>query len=60
LACERADGSGVAACPKVRFIGAGHAGTLASFSATVAAGAGDRDLAELARFVRERMLQSFE
>jgi 3-hydroxyisobutyrate dehydrogenase len=33
------------------------AGTLASFSAAVAAGVGERDLAELARFVRERMLQ---
>jgi 3-hydroxyisobutyrate dehydrogenase-like beta-hydroxyacid dehydrogenase len=36
------------------------AGTLASFSAAVAGGAGDGDLAELAQFVRERMLQNFE
>ena len=36
------------------------AGTLASFSAAVAGGAGDGDLAELAQFVRERMLQSFD
>jgi 3-hydroxyisobutyrate dehydrogenase-like beta-hydroxyacid dehydrogenase len=35
------------------------AGTLASFSAAVAGGAGDGDLAELAQFVRERMLQNF-
>jgi 3-hydroxyisobutyrate dehydrogenase-like beta-hydroxyacid dehydrogenase len=36
------------------------AGTLASFSAAVAGGAGDGDLAELAKFVRERMLQKFD
>lgn len=36
------------------------AGTLASFSAAVAGGAGGGDLAELAQFVRERMLQSFD
>jgi 3-hydroxyisobutyrate dehydrogenase-like beta-hydroxyacid dehydrogenase len=35
------------------------AGTLASFSAAVAGGAGDGDLADLAQFVRERMLQDF-
>ena len=35
------------------------AGTLASLSAAVAGGAGDHDLAELARFVREKMVQSF-
>jgi 3-hydroxyisobutyrate dehydrogenase-like beta-hydroxyacid dehydrogenase len=36
------------------------AGTLASFSAAVAGGAGDGDLAELAQFVRERMPQNFD
>jgi 3-hydroxyisobutyrate dehydrogenase-like beta-hydroxyacid dehydrogenase len=36
------------------------AGTLASFSAAVAGGVGGGDLAELAQFVRERMLQSFD
>jgi len=36
------------------------AGALASFSAAVAAGAGDGDLADLAAFVREQMLQSFK
>ena len=36
------------------------AGTLASFSAAVAGGAGDGDLAELAQCVRERMLQNFD
>lgn len=36
------------------------AGALASFSAAVAGGAGDGDLAELAAFVRGRMLQTFE
>jgi 3-hydroxyisobutyrate dehydrogenase len=35
------------------------AGTLASLSAAVAGGAGDGDLAELAKFVRERMAQNF-
>jgi 3-hydroxyisobutyrate dehydrogenase-like beta-hydroxyacid dehydrogenase len=35
------------------------AGTLASLSAAVAGGAGDGDLAELAKFVRERMVQNF-
>ncbi len=35
------------------------AGTLASFSAAVAGGAGDGDLADLAQFVREKMLQNF-
>jgi 3-hydroxyisobutyrate dehydrogenase-like beta-hydroxyacid dehydrogenase len=35
-------------------------GALASFSAAVAAGAGDGDLADLAAFVREQMLQSFK
>jgi 3-hydroxyisobutyrate dehydrogenase-like beta-hydroxyacid dehydrogenase len=36
------------------------AGTLAAFSAAVAGGAGDGDLAELAKFMRERMLQNFD
>jgi 3-hydroxyisobutyrate dehydrogenase len=36
------------------------AGTLASLSAAVAGGAGDQDLAELARFVRDHMLQNYE
>jgi 3-hydroxyisobutyrate dehydrogenase len=36
------------------------AGTLAALSAAVAGGAGDGDLAELARFVREHMVQSYE
>ena len=36
------------------------AGTLASLSAAVAGGAGDRDLAELAQFVRRQMVQNFE
>ena len=36
------------------------AGTLASFSAAVAGGAGDGDLAVLAKFVREKMVQNFE
>jgi 3-hydroxyisobutyrate dehydrogenase len=36
------------------------AGALASFSAAVAGGAGDGDLAELAAFVRGRMLQTFD
>ena len=36
------------------------AGTLASFSAAVAGGAGDGDLADLAKFMRERMLQKFD
>jgi 3-hydroxyisobutyrate dehydrogenase len=36
------------------------AGTLASFSAAVAGGAGDGDLADLAKFVREKMVQNFE
>jgi 3-hydroxyisobutyrate dehydrogenase-like beta-hydroxyacid dehydrogenase len=36
------------------------AGTLASLSAAVAGGAGACDLAELPRFVREQMVQSFE
>jgi 3-hydroxyisobutyrate dehydrogenase-like beta-hydroxyacid dehydrogenase len=36
------------------------AGTLASLSAAVAGGAGDGDLADLAKFVREKMLQNFE
>jgi len=36
------------------------AGTLASLSAAVAGGAGDRDLAELAQFVRSQMVQNFE
>ncbi len=36
------------------------AGTLASLSAAVAGGAGDGDLAELPRFVREQMIQRFE
>jgi 3-hydroxyisobutyrate dehydrogenase-like beta-hydroxyacid dehydrogenase len=35
------------------------AGALASFSAAVAAGAGDLDLAEIARVLRDRMLQNF-
>jgi len=35
------------------------AGALASFSAAVAAGAGDGDLADLAAFVREQMLQDY-
>jgi 3-hydroxyisobutyrate dehydrogenase len=35
------------------------AGTLASLSAAVAAGYGDGDLAELPKFVREKMLQNF-
>jgi 3-hydroxyisobutyrate dehydrogenase-like beta-hydroxyacid dehydrogenase len=35
------------------------AGTLASLSAAVAADYGDGDLAELPKFVRERMLQNF-
>jgi 3-hydroxyisobutyrate dehydrogenase len=35
------------------------AGTLASLSAAVAGGAGDGDLAELAKFVREQMVQNF-
>ena len=35
------------------------AGTLASFSAAVAGGAGDGDLADLVQFVREKMLQNF-
>jgi 3-hydroxyisobutyrate dehydrogenase-like beta-hydroxyacid dehydrogenase len=35
------------------------AGTLASLSAAVAGGAGDGDLAELAKFVREQMVQKF-
>jgi 3-hydroxyisobutyrate dehydrogenase len=35
------------------------AGTLASLSAAVAGGAGDGDLAELAKFVRERMVQDY-
>ena len=34
--------------------------TLASLSAAVAGGAGDGDLADLAKFVREKMLQNFE
>jgi 3-hydroxyisobutyrate dehydrogenase len=34
--------------------------TLASLSAAVAGGAGDGDLAELARYVREHMLQNYE
>jgi len=36
------------------------AGTLASFSAAVAGGAGDGDLADLAKFVREKMVQNFK
>src|SRR5262245_4517220 len=36
------------------------AGTLASLSAAVAGGAGAGDLAELARFVRDHMLQNYE
>jgi 3-hydroxyisobutyrate dehydrogenase-like beta-hydroxyacid dehydrogenase len=36
------------------------AGTLAAFSAAVAGGAGAGDLAELAKFVREGMLQTFD
>ena len=36
------------------------AGTLASFSAAVAGGAGDGDLADIAKFVREKMLQNFD
>ena len=36
------------------------AGTLASLSAAVAGGPGDGDLADLAKFVREKMLQNFE
>jgi len=36
------------------------AGTLTALSAAVAAGAGDGDLAELARFTRELMLQSYD
>jgi hypothetical protein len=36
------------------------AGTLSSFSAAVAGGAGDGDLADLAKFVREKMVQNFE
>ena len=35
------------------------AGTLASLSAAVAGGAGDGDLAELAKFVRDKMVQKF-
>ena len=35
------------------------AGTLASLSAAVAANYGDRDLAELPKFLRETMLQNF-
>ncbi len=35
------------------------AGALAAFSAAVAGGAGDGDLADLAQFVREKMLQNF-
>ena len=35
------------------------AGTLASLSAAVAGGAGDGDLAELAKFVRDKMVQNF-
>jgi 3-hydroxyisobutyrate dehydrogenase len=35
------------------------AGTLASLSAAVAGGAGDGDLADLAQFVREHMLQKY-
>ncbi len=35
------------------------AGTLAAFSAAVAGGAGDGDLAELAQFARQKMLQNF-
>jgi 3-hydroxyisobutyrate dehydrogenase len=35
------------------------AGTLASLSAAVAGGAGDHDLAELAKFVRDKMVQDF-
>jgi len=35
------------------------AGTLASLSAAVAANYGDRDLAELPKFMRETMLQNF-
>jgi len=36
------------------------AGTLTALSAAVAAGAGDGDLAELARFMREHMLQNYD
>jgi len=36
------------------------AGALTSLSAAVAGGVGERDLAELARFVREHMLQNYE
>jgi len=36
------------------------AGTLTALSAAVGAGAGDGDLAELARFMREHMLQNYE
>jgi len=36
------------------------AGTLASLSAAVAGGAGDGDLADLARFVREKLLQDYK
>ncbi len=36
------------------------AGTLASLSAAVASGCGNADLAELPKFFREQLLQSFE
>ena len=35
-------------------------GALASLSAAVAGGAGEHDLADLARFVREHMLQNYD
>ena len=35
-------------------------GTLAAFSAAVAGGAGDGDLADIAKFLRQRMVQNFD